>query len=134
MDKLLQKRGNSLLEIREPNPTRNTNPITKDAYLRINIRYRDHDNAYGRCVIWTVHDVQGKTKLRDLFALHCLKGGPQPHMHIHNRIFLQQMDQRLKQGDGTEKYCWGVHGHERVMDLNWIFEDNEVWLSCSVDI
>lgn len=146
MDKLPPKIGNSaravnpikiqrVLEIREPDPhssTRNTNPIvdpvpgiTRNTHVRINIRY------CSRSVIWTIHDVQGKTRLRDLFELHRHEGGPQPH--VHDRIFLQQINQHFKQMDGTEKYCWVMHSQERIMDLNWIFEDNEVWLSCLVD-
>lgn len=61
--------------------------------------------------------------------LHYHKGGLQPH----DKIFLQQINQHFKQMDGTEKYYWAEQSQERVMDLDWIFEDNEVWLSCLVD-
>lgn len=103
----------------------------KNTLVRINIRHRGptRSRTAQTSTIWTTHDVPAETKLCDLFKLHYLKGGPQPH----NGVFLQQIARNFKHMPGTEKYWWAELAREQVMDLNWIFEDNEVWLSCLVD-
>lgn len=103
----------------------------KNTLVRINIRYRGpaRSRTAQPSVIWTTHDVPGETKLCDLFQLHYNKGGPLPR----NDFFLQQLTRYLEHMPGTEKYWWDELAQERVMDLNWIFEENEVWLGCLVD-
>lgn len=104
--------------------------IPENRLLRINIRYRGpiRSRITQMGIIWTTHDVSSETKLCDLFQLHYLKGGPQPR----GEIFLQQISRHLKHIDGTEKCWWSELAPKRVIDVNWIFEDNEVWLGCSV--
>lgn len=99
--------------------------------VRINIRHRGpvRSRTAQISVIWTTHDIPGKTKLCDLFKLHYHKGGPKPH----DSIFLQQINRYLQHMTGTAKYWWAEHSQERVMDLSWVFEDNEIWLSCLID-
>lgn len=103
----------------------------KNTLIRINIRHRGPTRSRTAqiSIIWTTHDVPGETKLCDLFKLHYLKGGIQPH----NGVFLQQIARDFEHMSGTGKYWWAELAQEKVMDLNWVFEDNEVWLSCLVD-
>lgn len=102
----------------------------KSPSLRVNIRHRGpiRSRTAQVSVMWTTHDVPGETKLHDLFKMHYLSGGAQPH----DEVFLQQITRDLEHMAGTERYWWAEPSQKRVMDLNWIFEDNEIWLSCSL--
>lgn len=103
----------------------------RNTLVRINIRHRgpSRSRAAQNSLIWTTHDVPGDTELCELFRLHHSKGGQQPQ----RGVLLQQIDRNLEHVSGTEKYWWAELAREKVMDLNWVFEDGEVWLSCLMD-
>lgn len=102
----------------------------KNILVRINIRHRgpSRSRTAQSSLTWTTHDVPSDTELCELFKLHYIKGGQQPH----HGVFLQQIDRNFEHMSGTEKYWWAELAQEKVMDLNWVFEDGEVWLSCLI--
>lgn len=83
---------------------------------------------FNKSPCWTTHHVSGELKLCDLFLLHHLKGGPQPH----GTVVLQQVDRCMMMHiTGTDFYWFSTQNPMRVMDTNWKFKDNEAWLRCS---
>lgn len=95
--------------------------------FRIYIYYNGSAH-FNKSPCWTMHHVSGGMKLCDLFLLHHLKGGPQPH----GTVVFQQIDRCMMMGiAGTDLYWFGTQNILRVMDTNWIFKDNEAWLRCS---
>lgn len=83
---------------------------------------------FNKSSCWTTHHVSGEMKLCDLFLLHHLKGGPQPH----GTVVLQQVDRCMMMSiAGTDLYWFSPQNLMRITDTNWLFNDNEAWLRCS---
>lgn len=81
-----------------------------------------------RSLCWISYDISSEMRLRDLFLLHHLNGGPQPH----DNVALQQIDRCfLRHIDGTDTYWFSEQDITRIMDTNWMFKDDEIWLGCS---
>lgn len=103
-------------------------PLTlANSTFRLHIYYNGSTH-FNKSPCWTVHDVNGEMRLCDLFLLHHIKGGPQPH----GTVVLQQIDRCMMMRIArTDLYWFSTQNTMRVMDTNWMFKDNEAWLRCS---